>query len=216
KRPLAGGPARYVDARRGDDRNPGTSAAPWRTLRHALRTLKPGDTLYLRGGVYHENVYCALAGRKGAPITVRPYPGEQAILDGGLREFLESPADAWETHPRGGRGEYRSKKAYPNLRDVVGAFADSMIGLQTYYHAKDLRAPGEKVDWEDWDRPGESDWKPLYCGPGLWYDPETGRIHARLAHTHLPKPVANYEGETDPRKLPLVVAPFRSVVLHLD
>ena len=24
----------------------------------------PGDTLYLRGGIYHENVYCALAGKK--------------------------------------------------------------------------------------------------------------------------------------------------------
>ena len=28
----------------------------------------------------------------------------------------------------------------------------------------------------------------LYCGPGVWRDPETGRIHIRLAHTQLRRP----------------------------
>src|SRR5207245_375664 len=63
--------------------------------------------------------------------------------------------------------------------------------------------------------PSKSDLVPIYCGPGLWYDAATGRLHARLAPTNLPE-VANYRGPADPRKLPLVITPYRSVPLHLD
>lgn len=215
-RPADKGPAYFVHPTRGDDSHDGSKPAPWRTVAHALRQLKPGDTLYLHGGTYHENVYVALAGRPDAPITIRSVPNEQAVIDGGMREFFETPAEAWEPEPKGAPGEFRSKRTYPNLRDVLGSFGDSMIGLQTYYHATDLRATNELIDWEDWNNQIGTDIKPLYCGPGLWYDRETGRIHLRLARTKLPKPIANYEGETDPRKLPLVLAGFNSVPLHLD
>jgi hypothetical protein len=58
---------------------------------------------------------------------------------------------------------------------------------------------------------------PLYCGPGLWYDRDSGHIHVRLAHTYLKTPgLANYRGETDPRKLPLLIAPFGSKPLFVD
>ncbi|MBM3981866.1 MAG: DUF1565 domain-containing protein [Planctomycetes bacterium] len=208
--------ARVVHPTEGDDKKAGTLAAPWRTIKHALTQLKPGQTLYLHEGTYYENVYVALAGRPGAPITIRSVPGELAVIDGGLREFFDAPQDAWEPEPNGRPGEYRSKKAYPNRRDVLGSFGDSMIGLQTYHHARDLRATNELFDWENWDKIDQCDLKPVYLGPGVWYDRETGRVHIRLARTNLPKPVPNYTGETDPRKLPLVLAPFNSVPLHLD
>lgn len=216
QRPFAAGPARYVDPSRGDDGNDGAEKSPWRTVRHAVTRLQAGDTLYLRDGIYHENVYLARAGRPDAPITIRSAPGEQATIDGSFPEFHEKPAEAWEPFAQGGPGEYRSKRSYPNLRTVVGSFGDSMIGLQTYYHAKDLRSTNELVDWEDWSRIDRTDIKPLYCGPGLWYDPATGHIHVRLAHTHLPEPIANYRGETDPRRLSLIIAPFHATPLHLD
>jgi hypothetical protein len=214
--PAAQGPGYFVHPLKGDDAKDGTKNAPWRTIRHALTQLRPGQTLYLNGGTYYENVYLALAGQPRAPITITSVPGELAVIDGGLKEFFDAPQDAWEVAPKGAPGEFRSKRAYPNLRDVLGSFGDSMIGLQTYYHAKDLRAPNELVDWENWDKQAETDIKPVYCGPGVWYDRTTGHIHARLAKTNLPKPVPNYAGETDPRKLPLVLAPFNSVPLHLD
>src|SRR5688500_3406299 len=47
---LVAGPKRFVDAVRGDDKGAGSAAAPWQTLEFALRQLKPGETLYLRGG----------------------------------------------------------------------------------------------------------------------------------------------------------------------
>src|SRR6185436_11869310 len=95
-RPLATGPKLYVDGARGDDKNAGTAQAPWKTLHHALRQLKPGDTLYLRGGVYHEKVSLGRSGTAEAPITIASHPGELAIIDGGLREFLDEPAKAWQ------------------------------------------------------------------------------------------------------------------------
>ena len=216
QRPISPGPARYVDIAAGNDRNTGNDQSPWRSVRHAITQLTPGDTLYLREGVYFENVYVALQGLPDQPITLRAYPGEQAIIDGSLPEFQRSPADAWEEMTGAAPPEFRSKLRHSNLRDVTGSFGDSRIGLQTYYHAIDLRSTNELIDWDDWDRTNETDLKPLYCGPGLWYDPQTGHIHARLAHTHLPAPVPNYQGPSDPRKLPLVIAPLRSVPLTLD
>lgn len=215
-RPLGAGRSYFVDSGRGDDAGAGTLAAPWKTVGHAVRQLHTGDTLCLREGVYHENVSVSLAGRADAPITIRGYPGERAILDGSLSEFMATPADCWEPVADGAPDEYRSRRTYPNLRDVVGSFGDSLVGLQTYYHARDLRAGNELVDWEDWSRPQETDLKPLYCGPGLWYDRATSRIHVRLAHTHLPEPIANYRGETDPRRVPLILAPFASTPLRVD
>lgn len=216
QRALPTGPAFYVDAAKGDDRGAGTKDAPWRTVRHAIDRLKPGDTLLLRGGTYYENVYLALQGRADAKITIRSYPGEQAIIDGAFSEFSNKPSTAWEPVPGSAIGEYRSTKRYPNLREVLGSFGDSMLGLQTYYHEKDFRATGELVDWENWDDQKKYDIKPLYCGPGLWYDRATGLIHIRLTHTHLPESIDNYKGEQDPRRLPMVIASFASVPLHLD
>jgi hypothetical protein len=130
KRPAPAGPVHYVDASKGDDAQDGTQPRPWKTIGHALRQLKAGDTLYLRGGTYYENLRVSLVGTSAAPITIASHPGEQAILDGGIRDFFEAPGDAWQPSASA-QGEYRSKRSYPNLRNVVGAFGDSMIGLQT-------------------------------------------------------------------------------------
>lgn len=209
-RPAATGPSYYV-ATTGDDGQDGSQAKPWKTIQHAVARLQPGDTLLLRAGTYYENVTVRLTGRSDAPITIRAFPGEHVVLDGGLREFFDEPASAWEPYPQGVDGEYRSTRSYPNLRHVLGSFGDSMVGLVAYYHATDLRGKGELFEQDE----ATKDWKPLYCGPGLWYDPVSGRIHARLSHTHLPN-IDNYRGETDPRKLPLVIAPFRSLPLRAD
>lgn len=200
-------PAYYVDADKGDDANPGTKERPWKTVQHSIQQLRPGDTLLLRGGVYYENVYCAITGTPDKPITVRGYPGEVAVLDGGFPEFQNDPAGSWE--PGGAEGEFVSTKTYGNIRDVLGLFGDSNVGLQTYWHKDYLLTESEVT------AAGNS--KPFYCGPGIYYDKASGKIHVRLAHTHQKREgFVNYAGETDPRKLPLVIAPFRSVPLFLD
>lgn len=213
-RPLGNGPNLFVDPINGNDAAAGNEAAPWKTINHALKLLSAGDTLVLRGGMYRENVYCAVAGKPDAPITIRAYPGERVIIDGSFAEFFDEPAKAWELFPGGGTGEFRSVKAYKNIRDVLGWFGDSHIALQTYWHTMDLRATNEL--WAE-DPEKKLMVLPVYCGPGLWYDRDSGHIHIRLAHTNLTTPgLANYKGETDPRKLPLIISPFGSVPLKID
>lgn len=242
------GPARFVDAAKGDDKAAGSEAAPWRTLRHAVGQLQAGETLYLRGGTYYERVTISRGGTAERPVTIRSYPGELAVLDGGFREFAETPDKAWEPLPG---GEYRSTATYPELAEdtpavswhqnnpdhprlhvgpapkddpargvvhgiygsgyfsnvvkVLGNFADSMVPLHGYYHRPDLPADDEQLK----RRP------PLDCGPGVWLDLKTQRVHARLAATeqkHLGE--LNYTCEADPRKVPLVIGGSR-VVVHV-
>lgn len=203
-RPLPDGPVYFVDANRGDDDNPGNKDKPWQTIAHALTKLKPGDTLALRGGVYYEPVHIAIAGEPDKPITIRAHPDELVIIDAGLREFVDDPKSAWRVneHEDAAPGEYISTLAYPGLEKVFGNFGDSMVPLHGYKNRNDLRSANEY-----WNGGGklDTDWS-IYCGPGVWYDQRTGRIHCRLAHTTLPQlGPDNYRGETDPRRLSLVI-----------
>ncbi|MEI6085336.1 MAG: hypothetical protein WCS70_13705 [Verrucomicrobiota bacterium] len=76
--------------------NDGSKEKPW-NLAEALvsKILKPGDTLWLRGGSYscksldprqrYPMVVCTLHGEKGKPIMIAQYPGERATLLGRLQ-----------------------------------------------------------------------------------------------------------------------------------
>lgn len=44
--------------------------------------VQPGDTIWLRGGTYRGAFRSTVAGREGAPVVVRQFPGERAIIDG--------------------------------------------------------------------------------------------------------------------------------------
>src|SRR5687767_1730734 len=62
-RPLTPGPARFVDSRKGNDAHDGSQDKPWKTAAYAVRQLGAGDTLYLRGGTYYEQVVVKQSGR---------------------------------------------------------------------------------------------------------------------------------------------------------
>jgi hypothetical protein len=72
----------YYVAPTGDDSNPGTEAQPFRTINKGISVLTPGDTLYLRKGIYHERVAIYGSGREGQPITILAYPNENVVIDG--------------------------------------------------------------------------------------------------------------------------------------
>lgn len=203
-RPLSDGSVYFVDAARGADQNAGTQTAPWRTINIAVTKLKPGDSLCLRGGTYFETVTVSTLGAAEKPITIRAFPGELAILDAGLREFQDDPAGAWEPVPGGAKDEFRSTRTY-RFGGGFGNFADSMVPFHRYRNFTDLRSSNEFYHKGLSDR--QDDPIGIYCGPGTRRDPETGRIHVRLSHTLLPGlGKAAYRGETDPRKLPLVIS----------
>lgn len=73
----------YYVSPSGKDSNPGTFSQPWRTVQHAANTVRAGDTVYARRGVYNEVVTVRSSGSAAAGfITFSSYPGEVAILDG--------------------------------------------------------------------------------------------------------------------------------------
>jgi len=209
ERPRGEGPAKFVDGGQGDDAAAGTEEEPWKTLQHAVRQLVPGDTLYVAAGKYYEHVTVELQGTAAQPIIIRSYPGHLTTISGGIREFYDSPANAWELLAGGAKGEFRSTKTYPNLvtraetTNVLGHFGDSLLPLQGYRFRGDLQS--DNPFWNVENKTGSDSF--VYCGPGLWFNPETERIHCRLAHTQLSGlGKDNYTGETDPRKLKLIVA----------
>lgn len=238
KRPLEKGPTYFVDAIKGDDKHDGSEAHPWKSIQHGVHRLKPGDTLYLRGGTYYEKVRLGRSGTADAPIVIASNPGELAVIDGGMREFFESPETSWEQAKDGAEGEYISTTSYPNVDErriptqflpgswepmwgieekrplALGHFGDSMVPLHGYRTLMDLRSTSE------FSPPSREALRTtgVYCGPGMWYNRETGRIHIRLAHHTLPGLGDRvYRGETDPRKLKLVVAVgFGEAVLRVN
>jgi hypothetical protein len=209
-RAMVDGHAYFVDPE-GNDRDGGSEGSPWRTLKHAIDQLRPGDTIYLRGGVHwaygQVHIGPENSGKPGAPVTIRSYPGELAVVDFGFREFFEDPARSWEPYPEGSEGEYRSTRSYPGLmqQHLGGNFGDSMVPLFRYRFIEDLRSENE------YPAPGLANRRRsatgMYAGPGAIWDPTTERIHVRLRPTMLTsRGGANYRGETDPRKIPLIIS----------
>ncbi|MBN1672340.1 MAG: right-handed parallel beta-helix repeat-containing protein [Kiritimatiellae bacterium] len=94
----------YVDAEsRGgpsDDAGPGSKSRPWRTLARAFAEREPrpspGDTIWVRGGVYGEALTITRGGAPGAPLALKAYPGEQPMLDGQgkLQRGIQLPREA--------------------------------------------------------------------------------------------------------------------------
>lgn len=217
-RSLDKGPACHVDPQRGSDSNDGSESAPWKTIAHGICQVPLGGTLYLRGGVYYENVRIGRVARAGAPITIRSYPGELAVIDGGLREFFESPKSAWQSVPGRVPDYFRSTRAYPNQRHMLGWFADSMVPLLTYQNRIDIEETERVHIIQERAKPFPM---PVYLGPGLWYDTETGHIYARLSHTNYGSDfdypgTADYRGVRDPRAVPLAIAPYSALPLYID
>jgi parallel beta-helix repeat protein len=75
--------ATYYVATSGNDSNTGTLvSAPMRTITRAVNKVVAGDTVYVRGGTYREDVEMARGGTATAPVHVLPYGTELPIVKG--------------------------------------------------------------------------------------------------------------------------------------
>jgi hypothetical protein len=104
----------YV-APNGSNGNAGTEGQPFATVSHALGQLQAGDTLYVRGGTYTEqirNVRMPDAGA-GSPTQVLAYPGETPVLrgllwvEGGSHWVMDGINVTW--HTSGGSSDHMVK-----------------------------------------------------------------------------------------------------------
>ncbi len=74
----------FVSVSGSDTAGDGSIGNPFRTLYQAGRAAQPGDTIFVRGGVYStakDKLYYVY-GTANLPITVRPYNSETVIFDG--------------------------------------------------------------------------------------------------------------------------------------
>jgi len=95
--PADGSENAYYLSPNGSDNAAGTNAAPWQTFDYALKALKPGDTLCVRGGTYKERVQVGAVapGTANAPVRVLSIAGEKPIIQG---LFWIKGSDYWQFH----------------------------------------------------------------------------------------------------------------------
>jgi hypothetical protein len=146
--------ADYYVATGGNDSNPGTLASPWATIQHAADTVSDGDTVYIRGGKYHEVVTIdSLNGSPGSPITFMNYNSEDVIISGTLP--VTGP---WSVHS--------------------GSIYKTTIGFDTFQLFVDdnmMTAARWPNIQKDWDEPDNSNgYDPT---PGSYWDMDTTQGH---------------------------------------
>jgi Cadherin-like domain/Bacterial Ig domain len=80
----------------------GSASSPWdlQTALNQPASVKPGDTIWLRGGVHRQSnrptkFTSKLTGTSSAPITVRQYPGERATVDGNISQYTGGYVNYW-------------------------------------------------------------------------------------------------------------------------
>lgn len=83
----------------GDDANSGLSRQEaLRTINAAATKVRPGGTIWIGGGTYHETVYLRVTGTANQPIVFRPIPGERVVLDGMDRSLAQGVFSRSKAH----------------------------------------------------------------------------------------------------------------------
>src|SRR5205085_7248650 len=99
------------------------SRQPW-DLQTALNgghgKVLPGDTIWLRGGTYAGTFTGALAGTSSAPIIVRQYPGERAMIDGGNSSIETLSVD----------GQWAVYWGFEVMQSGTARFCDSCLAMR--------------------------------------------------------------------------------------
>lgn len=196
----------------GSDQNRGTLKKPWRTVAHALQQVGPGDVINLRGGTYYEHeLVVEAAGTASAPITIQSYPGERAVIDGGVPFFQTVPNSEWQLVDDELQ-LYRSRRTFPDDYDFVRAWlVDDDVQLVEYESAANL---------ESTNYGPLNGMEPFYMGPGVQLRAD-GHLYIRLVYN--PNDLTDASGnpipptprETNPNRNRIAVA-FSKYLFRLD
>ena len=76
---VLGGAEFYVSPA-GNNKNPGSAKAPFKTIAFAASRAKPGDTVKIGPGIYREQITFRKSGKKGAPITFAGTRGKKGSI----------------------------------------------------------------------------------------------------------------------------------------
>ena len=84
----------------GNDTNPGTAGAAFRTIQHAAELAQPGDTITVHAGVYRERINPPRGGESDAKrITYQASSGEKVEIKGSevVTGWVKAGGDTWKT-----------------------------------------------------------------------------------------------------------------------
>ena len=84
----------------GNDANPGTRTAPFRTIQHAANLAQPGDVITVDAGVYRERISPPRGGTSDAKrIVYQAAPGEQVVITGSevVGNWVRVKENVWKT-----------------------------------------------------------------------------------------------------------------------
>lgn len=167
-------PVSFYVSPEGDDSNPGTIIAPFRTLnraRDAVRNVNSGMgsdiTVYLRGGYYQLDAPLSLtnidSGTNGHFIVYRSYPGETVMLSGGKTVTgWQQSGNIWKAYV----GNVNSRQFFVN--GVRATRARGLTNLNAVPAAGGFKVTTPIASWhnindvEVLDR--LSGWKEFRCG----------------------------------------------------
>ncbi|MFC2115711.1 right-handed parallel beta-helix repeat-containing protein [Bacteroidota bacterium] len=165
----------------GDNSNDGSIHNPWATFEFALEQLLPGDILRLREGTYYESsISIDLKGTAASPICIESYPGERAVIDGGVPFFKDTTNTEWELVDSA-INLYKSKRTFSGTSVNAWLINDNLhlieyetdVNIEAEYYG-----PVNKLT-------------PLYQGPGIQLQND-GYLYIRL--TQNPMDLIDYKG----------------------
>ena len=92
---MAYGAEFYIATDGSDAHNNGSIEFPWATIKHAADNSEPGDTVYVRGGTYNENIWIRSdhghGGNQEHYWTLKPYQDEIVTFDIDVHFKLAAP-----------------------------------------------------------------------------------------------------------------------------
>ena len=89
----------YHVAVTGNDKNPGTQAAPFRSIQHAAKLALPGDIITVHTGIYRERINPPRGGESDSKrIVYQAAPGEKVEIKGSeiVRGWQKVEGDVWK------------------------------------------------------------------------------------------------------------------------
>lgn len=146
--PAFGG-ANYSVAPTGNDTNPGTAAAPFRTINRAAGVATAGDVVTIEPGTYAEDVVVMNSGTKAKPIVFQAAQRGSVVLTGG--HYSVRPA-SWTGN------EEETGQLYVTLRGLVfRAYAANVVApAGANFPAAVKAARGWRVEDCFFDGPGNT------------------------------------------------------------
>lgn len=129
----------YYVAVNGSDTNNGTINSPWRTIMKAVNSTGPGDTIYVREGIYEEFVgirgHEGRGGSNGFFWTIQSYPGEEATIRGSVAFYMASYCRIKDFKIEGGSiynsGWVEAGYSFPHHNEIIN---NKVVGPQQRYN----------------------------------------------------------------------------------